>query len=274
MIYTANARRNPHTGGIPSQTARFSKAAKPKSMHKDNKFDPPRTAKRLLREARTGALASLLPGGAPYASLVTAATMPDGAPVLLLSRLARHTGNILADPRVSLLVGERRPGDPLEGARVSISGMIVQTDDPVARRRFLARHPAAEGYAGFADFAFWRIEATGAHLVAGFGRIVDLKASELLTEVSDAAALLEAEESAVNHMNEDHADAIELYATRLLGEPAGPWRVIGLDPEGCDLMAGETIRRLDFPARITDPESLRKTLAELAQQARSQVHQG
>ena len=237
-------------------------------MHAGEDFDPVRSAKRLVREARTGALATLMPGGAPYASLVTVATLPEGAPVLLLSRLARHTANILADPRVSLLLDEARSGDPLQGARVSIAGRIATTEDPAARRRYLARHPAAAGYAGFADFSFWRVEATGAHLVAGFGRIVDLTARDLTTDVGNAAALLAAEESAVAHMNEDHADAIELFATRLLGARPGPWRIIGVDPEGCDLMLEETVRRLDFAARVTTPDGLRQTLVALALTAR------
>lgn len=239
-------------------------------MHDPNDFDLLRTARRLLHEAATGALATLMPGsGAPYASLVTVGTLPDASPVLLLSRLAQHTVNIQADSRVSLLVDQRSPGDPLEGARVSMAGTIRPTDDPAARRRFLARHPAAEGYAGFADFAFWRIEVTGAHLVAGFGRIVDLKAEDLRIETGDAAPLLAAEEDAIAHMNADHAEAIELYATRLLGRGPGSWRLIGIDPCGCDLRSGETIRRLDFPQRITTPDALRKTLADLARQARA-----
>ncbi|MCC6947488.1 MAG: HugZ family protein [Bradyrhizobiaceae bacterium] len=237
-------------------------------MLSKTEFDPARFARRMLREARTGALATLLPSGAPHASLVTVANLADGSPVLLLSRLARHTENILADPRVSLLIEGPRAGDPLAGARVSIAGTIATTDNPAARRRFLARHSSAAGYAGFKDFAFWRIEMTGAHLVAGFGRIVDLSAADLSTEVADAAEVLAAEESAIEHMNADHADAIERYATRLLGAEAGPWRVMGIDPAGCDLFLGETIRRLEFPQRVMTADALRKMLAELARQAR------
>jgi len=236
-------------------------------------FDPAHSAKRLIFEARTGALASLLPDGAPYASLVTVATLPDASPVLLLSRLARHTSNILADPRVSLLLDERRAGDPLEGARVSIAGRIAPTSDPSARRRFLARHPSAEAYADFADFSFWRIEMENAHLVAGFGRIHDVKADELSIALDGADALLSSEEGAIAHMNKDHADAIELYATQLLGESAGPWRMIGIDPEGCDLNLGDRIRRLDFPHRVTGSDALRKLLVDLVRQARGAPNQ-
>jgi putative heme iron utilization protein len=234
-------------------------------------FDPSRAAKRLIREARTGALATLLPGGAPYASLVSVATLMDGAPVTLLSRLARHTMNLKADPRVSLMVDERRAGDPLAVGRVSLVGRIEPTDDAATRRRFLARHPEAAGYAGFSDFAFWRIAVESAHLVAGFGRIVDLSPADLLTDTAGAAALAEAEAGAIAHMNADHRDTLALYATNLLGAPPGEWRIVSLDPEGCELRLGDTVRRLDFPAPVTDGQALRKALVALAQAARSAV---
>jgi len=234
-------------------------------MDARNDFDPQKATKRLLRETGTGALGTLLPDGAPYVSLATVATMPDGAPVLLLSKLARHTGNIARDTRVSLLLAaEYRAGDPLAGARVSIAGRIARTGDAAAKRRFLARHPSARGYAEFPDFGFFRIEIEGAHLVSGFGRIVDLAAAELLTPLAGAEALLAAEESAVDHMNEDHLDAIALYAGKLLGESGEGWRLASLDPEGCDLVRGERARRLPFPERVTSGDALRKTLVKMA----------
>jgi heme iron utilization protein len=239
-------------------------------MRAADDFNPSRTAKRLLREAGKGALATLSPGGAPYASLVTIACAADGAPILLLSRLARHTANLGADPRVSLLLEEERARDPLEGARVSLSGTLSRTEDLSARRRFLARHPSAEAYAGFSDFGFWRMEMSGAHLVAGFGRIADLKAGDLSTSLSAAERLIEAEEGAVAHMNEDHRDAIALYATKLLGDEAGNWRIVSLDPEGCDLMLGGRARRLEFPQRVAEAGALREVMVRLAQKARAQ----
>lgn len=237
-------------------------------MDSDIEFDPIRAARRLVFEARTGALATLLPDGSPNASLVTVATLPDGAPILLLSRLARHTVNIFGDPRVSLLLAEQRPGAPLAGARITLAGTIAPTEHPVARRRFLARHPSAAAYADFKDFSLWRIEVVTGHLVAGFGRINDIKARNLANDVADALPLLEAEEGAIIHMNKDHADAVERYATRYLHGHPGPWRIIGIDPAGCDLMLGEDVRRMEFPHRVTAPDALRKTLVDLARQAR------
>src|SRR3954468_12951086 len=116
-------------------------------------FNPKTAAKKLLREGRSAALATLMPGsGDPYCSLVNIASAADGSPLLLISRLALHTRNILADVRCSLMIDERKAGDPLEGARVTIQAKVVATSDEAARRRYLARQPGAEVFASFGDF--------------------------------------------------------------------------------------------------------------------------
>jgi putative heme iron utilization protein len=241
-------------------------------MQPSAQFDPSQAAKKLLREARSGALATLMPSsGDPYCSLVNTASAADGAPLLLLSRLAIHTKNILTDPRVSLMLDERKPGDPLEGARVMLMGRALPTDDPHARRRYLDRQPEATMFADFKDFGFYRIEIERAHLVAGFGRIVDLTPPDVLTDLSDAQALIEAEPQAIAHMNADHADAVRLYAVKLLGAPDGTWRCAGCDPEGLELQLDRVALRLPFPARVTSPDGLRQTLRRLAEEARAQT---
>jgi hypothetical protein len=232
-------------------------------------FDPQRAARTLLREARSGALATLMTAsGDPYCSLVNVATAADGSPLLLISRLAVHTKNILADPRVSLMLDERRAGDPLEGARVMLMGSAAATDDPNARRRYLERQPEAKMFADFADFAFYRIALKGAHLVAGFGRIVDLAAADLLTDLAGTDALVSAEAEIVAHMNGQHSDALRLYATRLLGDSDGEWRCAGCDPDGLELQCDRRARRLNFPRRIASPVVLRQVLKRLAEEAR------
>lgn len=239
-------------------------------MKPDSAFDPRLAAKKLLREGRSGALATLMPAsGDPYCSLVNVATAADGTPLLLLSTLAIHTKNVLADPRVSLMLDERKEGDPLEGARVMLMGSVSATADPAARAAYLRRQPEAEMFAGFADFAFYRMEIARAHLVAGFGRIVDLKPQDILTDVSDAQALIEAEGDAIAHMNTDHAEACRLYATKLLGAPDGDWACVGIDPEGIELQQGRIALRLLFPQRVTAPGPLRAVLKQLAGKARA-----
>jgi putative heme iron utilization protein len=239
-------------------------------MNPDAPFDPKFTAKKLLREGRAGALATLIAGsGDPYCSLVNTATAADGAPVLLISRLAVHTKNILADPRVSLMLDERKSGDPLEGARVMLMGHAQVSDASDIRRRYLIRQPEAEVFAGFGDFSFYKIVLTGVHLVAGFGRIVDLNPADILIDVAGAETLLAAEPEVIAHMNADHAAAVRLYATSLLGAPDGEWHCVGCDPEGLDLQNGRTGLRLSFPQRVNSPGVLRQVLKQLADQARS-----
>lgn len=237
-------------------------------------FDPGKLARSLLKRSRQGALATLMVGsGDPYCSLVNLASHPDGSPILLISGLAVHTRNILADSRVSLMLDERAAGDPLEGARIMLSGRAEQAgaDKEILKRRYLGAHPSAEAFVSFRDFSFFRIRPTGIHLVAGFGRIVDLKPEQFLTDLTGADDLLAAEEGAVAHMNEDHRDAMGLYATRLLGASEGDWRCTGCDPEGLDMQDGQTALRLDFPERVTNGTALRKMLVRLVSEARAKA---
>lgn len=235
--------------------------------------EPRRIARTLLRTARQGALATVMPDGAPYGSLVAVASHPDGSPILLISRLAVHTKNLLAAPRVSLLLSERTDGDPLQHARIMIAASAEPATGDEAdllRRRYLAAHPQAEFFVDFPDFLFVRLRISGVHLVAGFGRIADILPADLLTDIADAEELIAAEEGAVAHLNDDHADALSLYATKLLSAAGGEWRCTGLDPDGLDMAAGDNVLRLDFPQRVTTPAGLRKALVGLAAAARGE----
>lgn len=236
-------------------------------------FDASRLARSLLRRSRQGALATLMVGsGDPYCSLVNVASGADASPILLISLLALHTKNILADGRVSLMLDERTAGDPLEGARIMLAGRAEQAmgeQAKILRRRYLSAHPSAEAFVDFKDFSFFRIAPIGLHLVAGFGRIIDLKPAQFMTEIGDAGGLLEAEQGAIAHMNEDHREAMNLYATRLLGGESADWSCTGCDPDGMDMQAGTATLRLDFPERVTNGMELRKMLVRLAGEARA-----
>jgi putative heme iron utilization protein len=171
------------------------------------------------------------------------------------------------------MLDERAEGDPLEGSRIMVGGTAEEADGELRanlRRRYLNAHPSAESFADFQDFAFFRIRPTNVHLVAGFGRIVDLKPEKILTSLEGADAVLEAEQLAIDHMNADHRDSMNLYATRLLGAKAADWRCTGLDPDGLDMSADKhDALRLDFPRRVVTPEELRGVLKELAEKARA-----
>jgi heme iron utilization protein len=238
-------------------------------------FDAKAVAKAILRTIRAGTLATIDRNtGHPFASLVNVATEVDGSPLILVSRLSTHTANLERDGRASVLLASAGRGDPLAHPRLTLLGAFTQiardhSEEPRLRRRFLARHPKSELYAGFADFSFWRLEVVSAHLNAGFARAADLTAADIIADVSGAQDLIEAEAGAIAHMNEDHAEAVRLYATKLLGAENGPWRLTGLDPEGLDLALGDLTLRLPFHERVVTADALRKALVELAAEART-----
>lgn len=229
-----------------------------------------RAARRLIRRQSHAALATSLDLH-PYASLVAVAADIDASPLLLLSDLAQHTSNLKAEPRLSLLFDDTAGhADPLAGARLTLLGHAERVDDPRQAARFTARHPSSRVYASFADFHLYRVVIERGHLVAGFGRIAWV-AGDALRFLADAAALAAAESDIFDHMNRDHAEAIALYAERLLGRPGGDWRMTGIDPEGCDLrrddVPGETVR-LDFAQPVLTPAAARQTFVALAEAAR------
>jgi hypothetical protein len=272
---------NPLPGAMPDRL--------PENAAGAANFDPVAVAKELLRTTRAGTLATIDRNtGHPFASLVNVATDIDGAPLILISRLATHTANLEVDARASVLLATNGKGDPLAYPRLTLLGSFSRmarddANEPRLRRRFLARHPKSELYAGFADFSFWRLDTVSAHLNGGFARAADLKALEVLTDISGAQDLIAAEESAVSHMNADHADAVQLYAAKLCGAEdgktsgkaasgeggTGRWRITGIDPEGLDLARGDATLRLPFPQRVSDAQQLRKTVVELAAKARA-----
>lgn len=247
----------------------------PETARPPEDFNPIAVAKELLRVTRAGALATIDRNtGHPFASLVNVATDIDGSPLILVSRLSTHTANLEVDPRASLLLASTGKGDPLAHPRLTVLGTFVKLDRDSpdgkrAARRFLSRHQKSQLYAGFGDFGFWRLTVVSAHLNGGFARAADLKAGDIVTDLTGAAEMVEIEQSAVEHMNADHPDAIRLYATRLLGEADGAWQVTGVDPDGLDLALGDRTARMPFADRVVSGLVLRKTLAECGARARA-----
>jgi putative heme iron utilization protein len=224
----------------------------------------------LLRCARQGSLATLdTDAGHPYVSLVLVATASDGAPVMLLSSLARHTRNLLQDARVSLLLTQGAGGNPLVRSRVTLVGRIAADNEPEDLERFLLRQPEAAGYAGFGDFRLFRLEPESAHLVAGFGRIETVAAGRFMMAGPVAAAAVRGEKGAVAHMNADHRDALALYAQAFLDAPGGgQWQMDGFDRDGMEISSEGRVRYLPFPAPIDGAGDLRRTLVAMAGRAR------
>src|SRR5260370_17935920 len=100
------------------------------------------------------------------------------------------------------MLDERGEGDTLEGSRIMLAGRAEEAggeDVAILRRRYLNAHPSAEAFVDFKDFSFFRIRLHAAHLVAGFGRIVDLKPEQFLTEISYAVFCLKKKKTIYDH---------------------------------------------------------------------------
>ncbi|MEL6679118.1 MAG: DUF2470 domain-containing protein [Pseudomonadota bacterium] len=248
----------------------MAEASEPKNVLRTVDDEARRLARDLIRRARFGALGVIEPGsGAPSVSRVSLATDVTGAPLILISQLSGHFGALEANPVCSLLVGEPGKGDPLAHPRITLTCRAEKLEGAarqVARSRFLARHPKAGLYADFGDFAFWRIGPERASLNGGFGKAFEMGAADLMSETwPDFAAL---DRDATEHMNADHADAVQLYATHHLRAPEGAWRLTGCDAEGLDLANGDRIARLWFDRPLSAPKDLQPTLVLLAKRAR------
>ncbi|BCP55887.1 pyridoxamine 5'-phosphate oxidase [Kaistia sp. 32K] len=234
-------------------------------------FDPVATGRAVIRSPIAGSLATLDEAGNPFATLVTIGTLPDGRPILSLSDLAVHTHNLKRDPRASLLLvapgGEG--GNPLAGARITLVGTFEKTEDPVAAWRYAQHQGKAARASALPGFHYYVMNVTNSHLVAGFGNIAQVPGKDLIPDYSDCQELLDGEKGVVEHMNDDHADAIGFYAIKLLNLPAGAWRMTGCDPDGIDIATSELRARLPFPTRATTVGEAGGYLKSFAKQARS-----
>jgi heme iron utilization protein len=230
------------------------KAPDPQAAHAEAVAD----AKRLMRLSRTAALATLDPAtGSPLTTLVGVASDLDGAPLFLMSTLARHTRHLASDPRASLLLTEEpERGDPLNHPRVTLNGPIERAHEPRVRARYLQRNPKAKVYADFADFAFFRLAIESVHFNGGFGRADPLTPADILASREGEAALAEAEARLIEWINGLGDEAV----VRLAGHKQSGrqvWRAIGLDAEGLDLAAGGRAARVQFAAPANDEASWR-----------------
>jgi hypothetical protein len=224
----------------------------------------------LMRNSDRASLATIAGDGSPYASLVLLALDHDASPLLLLSDLAEHSRNIAGDTRISLLIdGTAGLEAPLTGSRASLTGTVAPLEDERLMARFVNRHPSAAAYAGFGDFRLHRMDLARAHLVAGFGRIRWIEGSDILL-TGDSRPLAKAEESIIDHMNSDHAEAVNRIARRLINDgPGEGWQMTGIDPEGADFRRGGAIARAVFRVLIWDAGAARSELVHLARAERA-----
>jgi putative heme iron utilization protein len=247
---------------------------KPKDVIRETDAEAVRLAKTLTRTARFGALAVIEPDtGTPLASRVGVATDADGTPLILVSQLSAHTRAILADPRCSLLLGEPGKGDPLAHPRITLVCRAAKLEPGTserirAERRYLNRNPKAKLYVGLGDFSFFRLEVERASLNGGFGKAYLLTRDDLIVGGPVVEALAESEQRAIDHMNDDHLEAIANYARHFAKAEGGGWIMTGIDIDGIDIAAGDESQRVFFASPLKDAQEMRMALVAMAKEAR------
>lgn len=229
--------------------------------------DPGLEARRLLRAARAGVLATGT-DGQPFASLVTPATAPDGSVLLLLSDLSEHTRHLRVEPRCAVMVTGVADGPNVQTApRLTVTGLAAIEPDPALKARWVALHPYAAFYAGFGDFNLWRVQPGAGLFVGGFARAHRIRRDTLC---SDTPALAAAEAGIIAHCNDDHADTMTVLANDHGFEGEG-WRMVACDADGFDLVLDDAVRRVAWPVPVESAGAVRKALIDLAGAARNRV---
>jgi heme iron utilization protein len=225
--------------------------------------DPAFDGRRLMRAARVGTLATVSQDGHPFASLITPATAPNGALILLISRLSEHTRHLLAEPRCSVLVtGKSSNNNPQMTSRITVTGMASLRDDPALKARYLTIHPYAAQYADFSDFNIWQIVPNAGLLVAGFGKAYRLDSTMLAPSLEAVAAIAASEGNIIAHCNKDHAEALGAIA----GQP-GDWRMVSVDVDGFDLAQDDRTVRFHWSEPVRTSADVRRELVEMTRAA-------
>jgi len=236
---------------------------------------PAEEARTLVAGTNVATLATLSSDGHPWGSLVSYASLPDGAPVLCVSLLAEHGRNLRCDPRASLVVAQsERRGDPLDAGRVTLAGTVARPEgdlEATARAAYVAAHPPAGLYAGFGDFSLWVLRIERVRWVGGYGRMDSADAAAYAAAAPDPVAPRAAH--AVEHLNADHADALLLLARAFGGYPdATSASCVAADRYGVELAAltprGPTPVRIGFAAPVAEVDGLRQAIVDLTRRAR------
>jgi heme iron utilization protein len=237
---------------------------------------------RALLDAERGGMLSTISkkvAGWPFGSITPYAISHEGAPILLLSEIAEHTKNVRADARASLLVRDSKAlDDPQAGARATLVGYVIPVPAPFldsTREKYLELFPNSAGYFEVHDFTLFQIKVSQVRYIGGFGEIHWVDGGRVFGRISEDAIdpLARYAPGICDHMNQDHSDALLLFAAKLGSIEAESAEMIDADSQGFDMIAirGGNHRhlRINFPEKATTPEEARRVMVNLVRQVKS-----
>ncbi len=203
--------------------------------------------------------------GYPFGSVVPFCLDHSGQPLVLISRLAQHTRNLTANPKLSLtlLEPDPKPGDIQQTERLTLVAQAQQVDDVEgAAQRYYRCFPQAQGYHDELDFDFYRLEVVQLRFIEGFGQARWLSPADVILANPFSTEQLV---RIVDHMNEDHGDAIQHYCDlAAIANPQQDATMAAIDSEGMVLRVNNHLRRVEFARNVTTSEEARAILVEMA----------
>ena len=222
-------------------------------------------ARKVLHQQFAGVLSthSVEYPGYPFGSVVPFCLDETGQPLILISGLAQHTRNIIANPKVALTLLEQGEGNVQQDARLTLLADTVEVDHPeTSAQRYYRYFPSATGYHDQLDFRFFRLRVIQLRYIGGFGRIQWLAPEKVLLANPFTP---EREAGMVGHMNADHGDALRRYCEQA-GIPLDDKEVemAGMDSMGMAIRVGERLQFIPFDRPATNPDDARAILVEMA----------
>jgi len=230
----------------------------------------------LVYVGRIGSLSTLSrqQPGFPFGSVMPYAPDERGRPIFLISTMAMHTQNLLAEPRASLLVTQPDAGDdPLGASRVTLLGNVSAIDKgetAEARQRYLARYANSKYWVDYEDFSFYRMEVLDVYYVGGFG-VMGWVSGEAYQH-AEPDPLADAAAGIMQHMNADHKAALILLAKTVAAIESQEAAMTSIDRLGFHLRLktqdGVRGARIAFSRAVSNPAETRSVFVEMVQQAR------
>jgi heme iron utilization protein len=229
----------------------------------------------LLETESVGTLATLSKHhpGWPFASVMPYAITTGGSPLFLISSMAVHTQNLVADPHASFLVMQSGAGsDPLGSPRATLMGNAHRLDDATDELRdaYLRRHHSAKHWIGYSDFSFYRLDVTNIYYVGGFGVMGWVPPDDYATAQCDPLA--DASAGIIEHMNRDHDAALRDILRHFAKLEATEAQMMSCDRLGFVIRAktaeGMKGRRIAFPEEVRSAADARRVLVAMTKQSR------
>lgn len=225
-------------------------------------------ARALVRGYRSGVLSthSLKHPGYPYGSALPHVADHAGRPVVLISHLAEHTHNLEADPRASFIVCAQGPDLQAQPRATLLGETHLVADQESIARRYLRFYPEHAQYLQIGGFGFFALEPRQVRYIQGFGGLHWIAGDSYLA--AGTTAMADAESSVLEHMNNDHGDALRDYCRATHAVDPGGVEMIGVDCDGFDVRAEGNLLRFAFEEQVDAPAQLRAVFIALSRKSR------